>query len=324
MIDPDQLSSLPSLHTRANSLVCALHDAACTLGIHCSIAEILVVTGWGITCIAAEEWFDPATLLWHPMMVEREIPALTQEQADGLARLSRLGLTCRDAWFHHTETDALVDYVLRHNDDQHVVVLWGVSGPGYTLIDHATATHLTPRASTESIPYDAINARGGIHCIVVSRHTYVHKVDYQHYLRDALIYSNRIEFATPTHPLRPTQTWHIGIAAWDVMAYVAQQAAPLSLVSTHVSQIIHDYAWRYAHLQAFLLQKQEETIPPGTYLRLVGDIDDCCFYVGILHKQYAHIQHHTALTIADGALIAQVCGEIASTLRNMRQTVVEN
>lgn len=320
MSSADLLSELPALDARENTLVCAIHDAAQRLGQTCSIADILLATGWGISIVAAEEWCDPATVMWHPMMVDRTVPALAQVVTAGLSRLHVVGLDCQSMWFTRTELAALREYVLHVADAYHVVVLWGMHGPGYAVVQHASATHVISVDQPQSaIAYDALDARGGIHCVIVSRHQYAMPVPYWELFTAALHDANRIEFATPNHPLRTTQTWHIGVGAWDVLAYVARQAAPLSLVSTHVGKIVRDYAWRLAHLRAFFEQYRNDVVPLPQRMRVRAAIDDCCFYIGILYKQYAFVQHHHALTTADGELIAQVCSDIAVTLRDMKR-----
>ncbi len=318
MSSADLLSELPPLDAHENTLICALFDAARRLDIQCSIADILLATGWGVSIVAAEEWCDPATTLWHPMMVDRAIPALAKLHAAQMERLSAIGLSCRSLWFARTEKDALSDFVLRHCDAHHVIVLWGMHGPRYAVVQHATATHVTSGEQPQSaVAYDAIDARGGIHCVVVSRLHPVPSMPYWEWLIASLHFYQRIEFATPTHPIRATQTWHVGVGGWDVLSYVARQAAPLSLVSTHVSKIVRDYAWRIAHLREFFMHFHDETVPLRQRVRVRTAIDDCCFYIGILYKQYGFVQHHGALTTTDGELIAQVCSDIAITLRDL-------
>lgn len=312
------LSQLPTTHPHRNALVGALVDAAQHLGVVCDAGHILLHTGWGWGIVAAEEWWDPATTLWHPTTVPHIVPALADEVARALQRLAPLGLMCRDAWFVRSDQQALAEFI-RHGIAMHeVVLLWGCNGPGYTMIHAASASGVVVSLTDDTVlPYSRLHTRGGIHCIRVScaQDALMRAVKWQNIVMP-LKYSSRIAFDTPTHPLRTYQTWHSGIGAWDVLASSATQAAPLALVSTHVAQIVSDYSWRFVCMHAHMEAWQTHVHHPHALL-LTEALADCCFFMGILYKHYAHSREIRALTVADGALIAAVCHDIASTLREV-------
>ena len=319
MHDADMLASLPTADQCANSLITSVHHAIMRLGVPCDISHLLAYTGWGFGFVAAEEWCDPAVLLWHPLRVNTPPVPLIDGLTHALRRVQALGVACQDAWFSRDTIDTLPMFLAQHAHHDCVLVVWGCAGPGYAVVEWVEGSGFkSVHNPSLIIPLAALDSRGGIHCIVLWRITH-HTVTplTWHDIVAPLNDARRIEFATPHHPLRAYQTWHCGINAWQVYAATATQAAPLALVSTHVAQIIHDYAWRLMSMRTLLAHWRSDVVHHHAQLQLHAALDDCCFYVGILYKHYGHLHTVRALTVADGELIAHACHAIATTLRDV-------
>lgn len=314
------LSLLPPQSPIPNSLVQALCDAAAQLGVACQARDILAHSGWGFAVTAAEEWCDPATLLYHPRMLTHVVEPLAHYVSHSLRQLSKLGLDCHDAWFAPHELESLHAYIQAALMRQQAVVLWGCHGPQYACIVSADSAGVyCIDAPTRLVTYAQLYARGGIHVIGVC--VAPCQPGTWRDIVAPLALSLRVDFATPHHPLRDFQTWHIGVGAWDVLAMTATQAAPLALVATHVAQIVTEYAWRLRVMRDVVHTYVCHATDEPAQRALSNALDDCCFYIGILYKHY-HSQHDArALTTADGELIATVCRDIAGTLRGVRQEV---
>ncbi|MFN5929252.1 MAG: hypothetical protein ACK45X_14165 [Roseiflexaceae bacterium] len=319
MHDADALASLPPAEHCTNSLIASVYHAIQRLGVPCDITHVLAYTGWGFGFVAAEEWCDPAVLLWHPLRLSTPPVRLIDALTYALCRLQALGIACRDAWFDKDTIDTLPTFLAHHAHHDCVLIVWGCAGPGYSIVEWVAGCGFRRFDDAQHvITPAALDSRGGIHCIVLSRipHATVTSLTW-HDIVAPLNDARRIEFATPQHPLRAYQTWHCGINAWQVYAATATQAAPLSLVSTHVAQIIHDYAWRLMSMRTLLAHWHGDEEHHLAQLQLHAALDDCCFYVGILYKHYGQLHTVRALTVADGELIAQACDAIATTLRDV-------
>lgn len=319
MGDTPDLVAYPAMHQCPNSLFRSLHQGMECLGIACDMPHLLAATGLGFGVVAAEEWCDPATLLWHPMQMTTPVIPLVRLLGRALHRMSLLGVVCEQAWFDRETLPALPAFVASPQHADGVLIVWGCGAPGYTVVEWHNDRFVCDSGTFTPTQLDL---RGGVHCIVLRRELQAPAHGMQwHDMVSPLMMRLRVDFATPNHPLRSYQTWHCGIDAWHLLAATARQAAPLSLISTHVARIISDYTWRLMQMREAVNRWSAPTEPHDAQMYLATALDDCCFYAGVLYKQYGQRTLERALTTSDGALIASACTDIATTLRDVSQRI---
>lgn len=301
-----------------NSWLISLWSAAQTVHPSCAWQEVYAASGMPFVYVAAESWFDPATIHCHPRLPIPPLPALRALRQLEAPRWAACGIAVTQHWF--TTSHDLAEFLV--NQPAGVVVVWGVAGPEYgVLIAHTDTTLTIQRAdgSVQVIDYVALYVRGGIDIAVLAPMNVVATPPYTalaHAVK-LLELHTIVRFDTPKHPLREDQAWHVGLGAFEVMALAADHAAPLALVSTHVATIMYDLWQRgdVAH-QLLLCWANSHPLPGGKQLlyQAMDAFVDAQFFLDIVCRQFPRTMPQRALSHAEGDLIAAACRDVRLAL----------
>jgi len=286
---------------------------------HRTATEIFDCLGVAGLFVMSEEWWDPSVIDMYPRMPTNQIPALMTLRRTQLRRLSALGLNVEYTWYDQHDTN-LHDALSVAIFNGYTVGLVGVVAFGplrvsavhtdeYICVDHNGSQHVILRAN--------MRAPAGIACLVMSESHPTHRQDDDAvWIRYLLHEVPSMAFDTPRHPLRDWQVWHIGVDALAVAAYSAETAAPLAIVSDNVARIAHTYAWRLAWLAQQLprMHAQSSDWSVGNAMNACADAQ---FFLGFVTRHYPLTVERRALTLAEGALIAEACRDARQALQGV-------
>jgi ABC-type protease/lipase transport system fused ATPase/permease subunit len=270
--------------------------------------------------VMSEEWWDPSVIDMHPRMPVGVVPALNTFRRQQLQRITTLGVTIDSTWYRVDDQVLLQSITYAINAGQ-VVGLLGMSGHGpmHVLAVDGSQLRCSDSAEIEStIDLRNIRAPAGVECMVCTQKTSTswHPIDDINWLCDLLQGVSTIAFDTPRHPLRDWQVWHIGVDAFAVAAFAAETAAPLAIVSDNVARITHAYAWRIGWLQQQLM-RINQSIAAAPVQEAIDACADARFFVQIVTHQYGLSVERRALSLAEGALIAEACRDTRQALRSV-------
>jgi hypothetical protein len=306
-----------------NSWLTSLWSAAQTVHPACAWQNVYAASGMSFVYVAAESWFDPATILCHPRMHIAPVPALMALQQLNVAQWAALGIAVTQYWF--ATPQELAQFLA--NPQGGAVVVWGVNGPEYGVLIAHTAVSLTIQrgdGSVHRMPYSALFSRNGIDIAVLAPCTVIPLPVYAPLAHACarLDYQTIVRFDTPKHPLRQDQAWHVGRGAFEVMALAADHAAPLALVATHVAAIMHDLWQRCGVAQQLVAQWADcHPSPAGRQLlyHAADAFRDAQFFLNIVTTQFPLTGAPRALSHAEGDLIAAACRDVRVVLDDVAQ-----
>ncbi len=314
-----------------NSWLTALWCAAQTIQPQIFWQDVYAASGVPFVYVAAESWFDPATIHCHPRLPIPPVPALRALHQLDASCWAACGIAVTQHWFA-TGQDLALFFVTQHVG---VVVVWGVAGPEYgVLIAHTDTTLTIQRAdgSVHAVDFAALYARGGVDIAVLAPMNVVATPPYAALAHavQLLELHTIIRFDTPKHPLRDDQAWHVGLGAFEVMALAADHAAPLALVATHVATSMHDLWQRcdVAH-QLLVYWADLHPLPVGRQLlhQAADAFVDAQFFLNIVCRQFPRTTPQRALSHAEGDLVAAACRDVrvvlSDALSGMQRALVQ-
>jgi hypothetical protein len=301
-----------------NSWLTSLWSATQTVRPACVWQDVYAASGLPFVYVAAESWFDPATIHCHPRLQIPAVPALHALRQLDAGCWAACGIAVTQHWFRTSQE--LAQFLV--NPLVGAVVVWGVDGPEYGVLIGHTATTLTIQCGDgrlQSLAYSALYSRGGIDIAVLTPLPVVPAPSYAPLAHACALFGTQtiVRFDTPKHPLRDDQAWHVGLGAFEVMALAADHAAPLALVSTHVATIMRDLRQRCGVTQQ-LLQHWAPLHPAATgtqiLLQAADAFVDAQFFIDIAATQFPLTTPPRALSHAEGDLIAAVCRDVRVVL----------
>lgn len=312
-----------------NSWLTSLWHAVQIIKPQATWQEIYALSGVPFAYVAAESWFDPATIHCHPRLPIPPVPALQRLRQLDASRWAAHGIAVTQYWL--STSQELAEFLMHPYTG--VVIIWGVDGPEYGVLLAHTGAMLTIQQADKrvhTIDIATLYGRGGIDLAILATTNVVATPPYA-LLSDAvelLAAHTIVRFDTPRHPLRDDQAWYIGLGAFEVMALAADHAAPLALVSTHVATIVHDFWQRADVAQQLLLHWADlHPLPAGKQLlnQSAEAFVDAQFFLNILCHQFPRALPQRALNHAEGDLIAAACRDVRlvliDALRDMQQAV---
>lgn len=306
-----------------NSWLTALWQAAQSITPQLAWPTVYAASGMPFVYVAAETWFDPATILCHPRMPITPVPALMALQQLDVAQWAALGIAVTQNWF--ATPQELAQFLA--NSHGGAVVVWGVNGPEYGFLIAYTAVSLTIQrsdGSVHSMQYSALFSRNGIDIAVLALCTVIPLPVYAPLAHACACLDSQmiVRFDTPKHPLREDQAWHVGRGAFEIMALAADHAAPLALVATHVAAIMHDL-WQRCGVAPQLVAQWADChpIPVGRQLlyHAADAFRDAQFFLNIVTTQFPLTGVPRALSHAEGDLIAAACRDVRVVLDDAAQ-----
>lgn len=292
-----------------------------------SSSEIYEYLGVGALYVMSEEWWDPSVIAMHPRMPVGFVPALMQLRQRQLQRLTALGIQMHMRWYRADDAIQLSESIATAMKTGHVVGVFGVAGMLPMLVEWCDASSVTGRdywGNPLALDIAHVRAPAGVTCVsaIAVPKTKEHPDANLHWLRYLLSGLPTIAFDTPRHPLRDWQVWHIGADAFAVAALSAETAAPLAIVSDNVARIIHAYMWRIDVLHAQLLRMHQ-----SRNVSVLSDAIDAChdarFFMNFVAQSYPLTVERRALTLAEGALIAETCRDTRQVLKSIAQLLNE-
>ena len=301
-----------------NSWLTSLWSATQTVRPACAWQDVYAASGLPFVYVAAESWFDPATIHCHPRLQIPAVPALHALRQLDAGCWAACGIAVTQHWFRTSQE--LAQFLV--NPLVGAVVVWGVAGPEYGILSTYTDTTLTIQYADgrlQSLAYSALYSRGGIDIAVLTPLPVVPVPSYAPLAHACALFGTQtiVRFDTPKHPLRDDQAWHVGLGAFEVMALAADHAAPLALVSTHVATIMRDLRQRCGVAQQ-LLQHWAPLHPAATgtqiLLQAADAFVDAQFFLDIAATQFPLMTPPRALSHAEGDLIAAVCRDVRVVL----------
>jgi hypothetical protein len=301
-----------------NSWLTSLWSAAQTVQPLCVWQDVYAASGMPFVYVAAESWFDPATIHCHPRMQIPAVPALHALRQLDVACWAACGIAVTQHWFHTSQD--LAEFLA--NPIVGVAVIWGVDGPEYGVLIEYTATSLTIRCADgrlQTCAYSALYNRSGIDVAVLAPLPVAPMPSYASLAQACALFGTQmiVRFDTPKHPLRDDQAWHVGLGAFEVMALAADHAAPLALLSTHVATIMRDL-WQRSVVAQQLLQHWAPFHPAATgtqmLLQAADAFVDAQFFLDIVCRQFLLTTSPRALSHAEGDLIAAACRDVRMVL----------
>lgn len=303
-----------------NSWLTSLWFAAQTVRPACTWQDVYAASGIPFVYVAAESWFDPATIHCHPRMQIPAVPALHALRQLDATCWAACGIAVTQHWFRTSQD--LAEFLV--NPIVGVVVIWGVDGPEYGVLISYTATSLTIQCADgrlQTRAYAALYNRSGIDIAVLAPLPVAPLPSYAPLAQACALFGTQtiVRFDTPKHPLRDDQAWHVGLGAFEVMALAADHAAPLALVSTHVATIMRDL-WQRCGVAQLLLQHWALRHPEVTGTQILLQAADACvdaqFFLDIVATQFPLTTPPRALSHAEGDLIAAACRDVRVVLRD--------
>lgn len=282
--------------------------------------------GIGALFVMSEEWWDPSIIDMHPRMPVGYVPALHELRQQQLIRLAALGVDMRSTW-HRTDDSQLSHTITQAVVAGHAVGLFGIAGSSLVCvqsIDESLVSGTDGNGNTVTFNMQQVRAPAGVECIIAaaSQTMRIEPIDDLHWLRHLLAGVSTIAFDTPRHPLRDWQVWHIGADAFAVAALSAETAAPLAIVSDNVARITHAYMWRIDVLHQQLLR-----INQLCHSNIVRDAMDAChdarFFMNFVVSHYPLTVARRALTLPEGALIAETCRDTRQVLRDIADLLAD-
>jgi len=301
-----------------NSWLTSLWSAAQTVQPLCVWQDVYAASGMPFVYVAAESWFDPATIHCHPRLQIPAVSALHALRQLDATRWAACGIAVTQYWFR-TPQD-LADFLV--NPIVGVAVVWGVDGPEYGVLIEYTATSLTIQCADgrlQTRTYSSLYNRSGIDVAVLAPLPVVPMPSYAPLAQACALFGTQtiVRFDTPKHPLRDDQAWHVGLGAFEVMALAADHAAPLALVSTHVATIMRDL-WQRSVVAQQLLQHWAPLHPTATgtqmLLQAADAFVDAQFFLDIVATQFPLTTPPRALSHAEGDLVAAACRDVRLVL----------
>lgn len=276
--------------------------------------------GIGALYVMSEEWWDPSIIELHPRMPVGFVPALHQLRQLQLQRLTSLGVDVHMYWYRVNDA-ALWHTISKAVADGCTVGLFGITGVSFVSVQVIVGTIVTGNDSLGgfiTIDLQQVRAPAGVECVIATPATATNRQtgDALGWLVQLLDGFPTIAFDTPRHPLRDWQVWHIGVDAFAVAALSAESAAPLAIVSDNVARIIHAYMWRID-----LLQQQLVHLNQSRQSSLLNEAIEGCrdahFFLNIVAQHYPLTVERRALSIPEGALIAETCRDTRQVLRDV-------
>lgn len=301
-----------------NSWLTALWQAAQTVQPQIAWPAVYAASGVPFVYVAAESWFDPATILAHPRMQTLLVPDLISLRQLDVAQWAAGGIAVTQHWF--ATPQQLVQFLVHPRAG--AVVVWGGNGPEYgVLIAHTDTTLMIQRGdgSVHALPYAALFWRNGIDVAVLGPCPVVPLPAYAPLAHACACLDRQtiVRFDTPTHPLRQDQAWHVGRGAFEIMALTADHAAPLALVAPHVAAIMYDFWQRFGIAQQLCaLWADCHPLPAGRQLlhQAADTFVDGQFFLGIVCAQFPLATAPRALSHAEGDLVAAACRDVRVVL----------
>ena len=312
---------------KVNSWLASLLFAAQTLDSQIGWQTIYAASGLPFLFVAAESWFDPATIYGHPRMQSTLGQSFMELRQLDAPLWAASGLAATQYWLATPQEFAL--FLADTSESQ--VIVSGVQGPEYgVVITHSPVTFTVRRAnsSIHTLHYDEILARGGIDIVVLTTSTVIPQQRYTLLAHAVKLLALQlvVRFETPKHPLRPDQAWHIGLGAFEIMALAADHAAPLALVSTHVATITRDL-WQRCDAAQQLLRVWADLHPCSEgkqlLLQAAEGFIDAQFFCNIVCTHIPATVQLRALNLAEGDLIAAACRDMRLVLLASRTCMLQ-
>jgi len=294
--------------------IVAIQTALSSMGIPLSLHAIAACVDRPFMIVGSEEWLDRATLQLYPRMQTTVPDELIAFRTRQYAQLREYGVRVHGRWCH--DVPAVQQYVETCDPATSAVVLiWNTEHPLPVLQrtdGRWTTGEQENRAWMEEI--QSTHTANGFYVVTFA----VSEIESQGTLaqqiaraRDLLASREVFRFPTPNHPLRVYQAWHVGAASLSVIAFAAQEAAPLSIVSDTVQQVFAVFRQRAQDALRTVDEWQardlhrEQHLP--FYEALRTQYLDVLYLYEIVCVQFPADKPTRALSLAEGALIAEVC-----------------
>lgn len=284
----------------------------------CTDTDVFDQLGIAGLYLMSEEWWDPSIIELHPRLPVSIIPALCNLRAAQLQRMSFIGAHIAYSW-HKSDDASFFSCIVEGLRSHAIVGLFGISGSMAVLVVSVHDNVIVAQdASGKLVTIDVqrLRAPAGIECFVVTSCQAAHvdileNVRWMHALMRGM---PTIAFDTPHHPLRDWQVWHIGIDAFAVAAFSAENAAPLAIVSDNVSRVVHAYIWRMQLLRHQLHRLLSDS-SLSHVVQMLDYCDDALFFMRLIAQHYPQHVERRSLIVAEGALIAEACRDTRQALR---------
>ncbi|MFZ9858037.1 MAG: hypothetical protein ACO3F2_06855 [Roseiflexaceae bacterium] len=285
--------------------------------VNVSVDDVYDCLGIGAVYVMSEEWWDPSVIELHPRMHVGFIPELHKFRQQQLIRLRPLGIDMWSTWYRAGDSTILrtVSHALTAGQCVGILGMIGVMLVSVTTVEGTLIIGRTATGDIAMIDINQMRAPAGIECVFATTYTpsLRNHVDELRWIALLLRGLPTIAFDTPRHPLRDWQVWHIGADALAVAAFSAQTAAPLAIVSDNVARIVHAYMWRIDVLQQQLVRIN--TLFRSSAVRNAVDAcDDARFFMQFVMQRYPLTVERRALTLPEGALIAETCHDTRQVL----------
>lgn len=289
-----------------------------------TITDVCDQLGIGAFFAMSEEWWDPSVIDMSPRMPVGCIPALRDLRQQQVRRMRAFGVDMQLTW-HRIDDLQLVVTIEHAIRAGHGVGLYGVTtsmAVQVHAIQGSTLIGYDASGSELALELQHLRAPSGVFCVTAS-----HCSKEPHNAIDALFWLMHllnglpaISFDTPRHPLRDWQVWHIGADAFEVAALSAETAAPLAIVSDNVARITHAYIWRIDWLQQQLM-RINHSLHSGTIREAIDACEDGRFFMNFVAQQYPINSTRRALSLPEGALIAETCRDTRQVLRSIADLI---
>lgn len=285
-----------------------------------TITDVCDRLGVGALFVMSEEWWDPSVIDMSPRIHVGYIPALCDIRQQQLMRMRALGLDMQLTW-HRIDDPQLAPLIANAISIGRTVGVYGMTNSMAVRVHALNGSTLTGSdASGNEIALELphLRAPAGVLCVVADRCPTASRdaIDELGWLVHLLNGVTTIAFDTPRHPLRDWQVWHIGVDAFAVAALSAETAAPLAIVSDNVARIIHAYMWRIDWLQQQLMRIRQ-SVDALAVREAIDACDDVRFFLNFVAQQYPVEVTRRALSLPEGALIAETCRDTRQVLRSI-------
>ncbi|MFM2310345.1 MAG: hypothetical protein RLY87_2467 [Chloroflexota bacterium] len=323
------------VHSDGESDIIALQSALRAVGIPLTHEQIAIHIDRPFLLVGSEEWLDRTTLQLFPRM-QTVLPAdLLAFRLEHYRQLRALGVNLLGTWC--ADAPALtrtLDGLAR--EGMACMIICNTDGP-LPVVRYTGSTWISADASIAAWDTQLVGASqpNGYYVISLEREegaTADSLADRITRARKMLTSPVVFRFPTPNHPLRIYQAWHTGIASLAVIAYAAKEAAPLSIVSDTVAQVFARFHGRAMQSINVVTQWEKEDGSREKNTSLYEDIRskylDIVYLFELVCTQFPKNGPVRALSLAEGALIAEVCtdarlvyGELCELLERLEKAV---
>lgn len=233
---------------------CAATAGALTaLGRPCDVADAAGYSGLAFLVNVTEGWTDPGSPTLHSGNVARTGDGIVALWQDFSRRLEVLGARVEHYWdpqqYHFwkaipgeqlARARRLYERVCASIDAGRPVVVWGLVVPEYGLVNgydtehyHVSTFRRQAGQPEDPVRWDTLQVKGGLEAVFFEKATPAANPDHRALLTRALVLAQGevgpFAFETPGHPIRTSQRYVAGPAAYDEWARTLEARVPGTL-----------------------------------------------------------------------------------------------